>query len=370
MKFIKGLLIVAAVSALLSGCSPETGDQGTVKETPYVRSSSTVRKDSTTKSVITTQESYQLGTHIVISIYDEDQASNEVFDAVFDNIYEYEQMISKNIEQTVVDKINDNAGVEEVKVPDSLYNLVENAIHFSEISNGAFDVSIGPLVQLWGIGTSEAAVPETDAIEDAISKVDYHRIKLDSMEKTIYLEESGMIMDLGAIAKGYIADEVKSIILDHGYESAIINLGGNVLMVGNKPNSASWSVGVRNPLSDSSSHLGILSLNDNSIVSSGVYERFFEENGVRYHHLINPKTGYPEQNELMAVSIISNESMIGDALSTAVFVMGLDQGYDLVESLDGVEAIFILRDMRVVVTPDLKASFKLVDTDYTMDDHR
>lgn len=369
MKLVKFSLIITATALLLWGCAPDEPDHEPVGSTPYVRSSSTVRNDSATKSVITSQESYQLGTHIVISIYDENQASNEVFDAVFDEIYNYEQMISKNIDSTIVDQINVNAGVESVVVPEPLFKLIENALHFSEVSNGAFDVSIGPLVELWGIGTSDAAVPDPVSIDEAIAKVDFNKIHLDSDKMSVYLEEPDMIMDLGAIAKGYIADEVKQIILQHGYESAIVNLGGNVLMVGNKPNSVSWSVGVRNPLSESTSHLGILALNDNSIVTSGIYERFFEEDNVRYHHLINPRTGYPEQNELLAVSIISNESMIGDALSTAVFVMGLDKGYELVQSLENVEAIFILRDMRVIATPNIKSSFKLVNNDFVMEDY-
>ncbi|MBM7561870.1 FAD:protein FMN transferase [Fusibacter tunisiensis] len=363
MKRIGIFLVLLMSLGVLSGCqTKETSSE----ELPYARSESSVRKDKTTDRTITTQESYQLATRITISIYDEKEAPNSIFDAIFDLIAGYEDMISRNITDSYVSRINQAAGDAPVSVPDDLFNLIHQGITYADLSQGAFDISIGPLVNLWGIGTYEAKVPESSELEKALSKVDYHKIELDYDTKTVFLNEKDMFLDLGAIAKGYIADEIKALILEKGYTNAIINLGGNVLMVGNKPNSDYWSVGIRDPLSDSGTSLGILELNDNSVVSSGVYERFFEENGVRYHHLINPNTGYPEQNDLLAISIVSDVSVDGDALSTAVFVLGVEKGYELVESLEGVEALFIQSDKDIIVTPGLKSKFRLIDDTYKL----
>ncbi|HSN65976.1 MAG TPA: FAD:protein FMN transferase, partial [Fusibacter sp.] len=191
-------------------------------------------------------------------------------------------------------------------------------------------------------------------------------IVIDENEKTIFLPQKGMSLDLGAIAKGYIADRVKDLILEEGYESAIINLGGNVLTVGTKPNSDTWSIGVRDPESDAGSTMGILKLEDNSIVSSGIYERFFIEGDKRYHHLINPKVGYPEQNDMMSVSIISELSVDGDALSTTVFLLGLEAGFELVEELENIEAVFVMADRSVYITSGLGEKFILTNDNYTI----
>jgi thiamine biosynthesis lipoprotein len=175
-----------------------------------------------------------------------------------------------------------------------------------------------------------------------------------------------MEIDLGAIAKGYIADRLKDKIQAEGYDSAIINLGGNVLTVGRKPNSDNWNIGVRNPESDAGSTMGILKLVDNSIVSSGVYERFFVQDNVRYHHIINALTGYPEQNDMLSVSIVSDRSVDGDALSTTTFLLGLEKGYKYIESLDGIGAVFIMKDHSVYVTSNLADKFTLTNKEYTI----
>jgi thiamine biosynthesis lipoprotein len=173
-----------------------------------------------------------------------------------------------------------------------------------------------------------------------------------------------MKIDLGAIAKGYIADAIKQVILSRGYEHAIINLGGNVLTVGTKPNSDYWSVGVRDPNGGQSDIVGVLKLRDNSIVSSGVYERYFIEDGIRYHHILNPFTGYPEQNHLAAISIVSEKSIDGDGLSTSLFVMGLQEAYAYAETRDDIEVLFITDDNKIYYTDGLEEVFVPTNTLY------
>ena len=383
MKFKILGVAVLSMTILLSGCSNGTNVE-TTQEKPgqntttevteatsgeghtIVRSESTIRNDAKTQSIITSQSSFQIGTYITLSIYADHEVPNEVFDDLFGLIDRYEYMISKNIETSEVSAVNENAGKGPVKVSDAIAEMVLLGSEYSKDSNGLFDLSIGSLVDLWGIGTKEAHVPEMAEIESSMATVNYTKIKLDEENKTVFLEEEGMVLDLGAIAKGYIADRVKDMILEKGYTSAIVNLGGNVLTVGNKPNSDSWAIGVRDPRSDATTEMGILYLEDNSIVSSGVYERYFVEGDIRFHHIINPKTGYPEQNDMMSISIVSNSSVEGDALSTSVFLMGLEKGLSYIESREDVEAVFIMQDLSVYISSGLKDKFVLVNKDYTL----
>ncbi len=384
MKFLRVLIVTMSIALMVSGCNNnvETTESTAevvsevtnesvattevVEEHMIIKNEKAIKNDSKTNSIITSQESYQLGTYITLSIYADEEVPTEVFDKLFDLIDFYEYMISKNIVDTELNQINENAGIKPVKVNDELFEIIRLGIEFAGYSDGLFDITIGPLVDLWGIGTDSENIPTDVAIKEKMTVINYKKIVIDEDEKTVYLPEKNMALDLGAIAKGYIADRVKALILEEGYSSAIINLGGNVLTVGTKPNSDTWSIGVRDPESDAGTTMGILKLEDNSIVSSGIYERFFMEGDKRYHHLINPKIGYPEQNDIMSVSIISELSVDGDALSTTVFLLGLDAGYKLVEGLENIEAVFVLADHSVYITSGLGDKFILTNDSYTI----
>ena len=177
-------------------------------------------------------------------------------------------------------------------------------------------------------------------------------------------------MDLGAIAKGYTADEVKKVLLNNKINSALINLGGNVYAIGTNPDGDDWNIGIQNPLSTRGEYLGTISVTDKSIVTSGNYERFFIKDGIRYHHIFDPKTGYPAEEGLISTTIVSDKSIDGDALSTSTYILGLDKGIKLVESIKGVEAIFVTKDKKVYVTPGLKNNFKLTSKEFTYEKGR
>lgn len=343
-----------------------TTTETTTTEHKITRSESTIRNDSKTNSIITTQDSFQIGTYVTLSIYADAQVPDRVFDDLFGLIDKYEYMISKNIKGTELNQVNQNAGIAPVKVSKDIIEMIKLGLKYADVTKGRFDISVGPLVDLWAIGTDFAHLPTDAEIKEKMALIDYKKIVIDETKQTVYLPEKDMEIDLGAIAKGYIADRLKGLIQEEGYESAIINLGGNVLTVGTKPNSDNWNIGVRNPESNAGSTMGILKLTDNSIVSSGVYERFFIEDNVRYHHIINATTGYPEQNDMLSVSIISERSVDGDALSTTVFLLGLKEGYRYIESLDGVGAVFIMKDHSVYVTDSLQDKFTLTSKDYTI----
>lgn len=373
MKFKYVGVILLAFVMILSGCSFEK-EPMTSEGTPgdsessngYVRSESTIKNDATTGRIITSQSSYQIGTYITLSIYADQQVPDEAFDDFFELINYYENMVSKNIPTSEVSQINQNAGVQPVVVSSELMEMVKIGLGYASDSNGLFDVSIGSLVDLWGIGTENAKVPNEAELKESMATVDYKNIVIDEASKTVYLKDPGMIMDLGALAKGYIADRVKELIIEKGFDAAIVNLGGNVLTVGTKPNADFWRIGVRDPRSDTVTEMGILNLEDNSIVSSGVYERFFLEGEMRYHHIINPKTGYPEQNDMMSVSIVSKNSVDGDALSTTAFLMGLEEGLKYVESLEGIDAVVVMSDLSVYITSGLSEKFVIVNKDYEL----
>ncbi len=386
MKFLRLMVVTLIVTLIVAGCSNKDKTPGVTTEPTtqgvtdsvittevgqehiIIKNEKTIKNDSKTNSIITSQDSFQLGTYITLSLYADKEVPTEVFDRLFKLIDYYEYMVSKNIEGTELSQINKEAGIAPVKVDDDVIEMVRLGIKFADYSDGLFDISIGPLVDLWGIGTDLAHVPSEAEIKEKLALVDYKKIVLDENEKTVYLPEKNMALDLGAIAKGYIADRVKDLILKEGYESAIINLGGNVLTVGTKPNSDTWSIGVRDPESDAGTTMGILKLEDNSIVSSGIYERFFLEGDTRYHHLLNAKKGYPEQNNIMSVSIVSERSVDGDALSTTTFLLGLEAGYKLIESLENVEAVFVLADHSVYITSGLGDRFILTNESYTIKD--
>jgi len=205
---------------------------------------------------------------------------------------------------------------------------------------------------------------------EKLKLVDYKDIISDKKNSTIMLGRTNQAIDLGAIAKGYTADEVKKVLLSNKISSAIINLGGNVYALGNKLDGTSWNIGIQNPLSTRGEYLGTINVTDKSIVTSGNYERFFIKDGVRYHHIFDPKNGYPADKGVISTTIVSDKSIDGDALSTSTYILGLDKGLKLVESIKGVEGIFITNDKKVYVTPGLKDSFELTDKEFTYEKGR
>ena len=221
-------------------------------------------------------------------------------------------------------------------------NLIQEGIHYSELSGGAFDLTIEPVSALWDFKADKPTVPSSDAIAHAVSHVDY--TKIDIQDNTVTLEDPEAGIDLGAIAKGYIADQVKTYLKKQGIKHAIINLGGNVDVIGTKPDGSKYNIGIQKPFDESGEAITSVQLKDQTVVTSGIYERYFKKNGKLYHHILDPRTGYPCENNLYSVSIITDSSTKADALSTTCFLLGYEKGMELIQSMDGVEAIFITDD--------------------------
>ena len=258
----------------------------------------------------------------------------------------YEQLLSRTVEGSDVWRIN-HAGGQPVEVSNETLEILDVARQVSERSGGMFDVTIAPVSTMWDFTSGAAVVPEADAIAEAATLVDYTKVKTDDGLVTL---PEGMMIDLGGIAKGYIADAVKGYLAERGVESAVLSFGGNIVTIGLKPDGSPWKVGIQDIDKPTGEYM-LVSLNyGGSTVTSGIYERGFESGGVYYHHILDPNTGWPVQNELASVTIFSDSSMWGDALATAAFSLGTEAGTRLIEGIDGVEAVFIARDRSVSAT--------------------
>jgi thiamine biosynthesis lipoprotein len=309
---------------------------------------------------------FVLGT--VCSIRLLDGASKAALDAAFDRLFEIEATMSVNTPGTIVGGVNEAAGTQAVKVPQDVLEVTRRALYYAELTNRAFDPTIGPIVKLWNIGLDGERVPEHWEIEQALPLVDARAVRIDEKASTIYLPTSGMLLDLGGIAKGYAADEVGRILARHGVKAAVVDLGGNVKVVGKKPDGSKWRIGVQNPSDSRGAYIGIASLGEGAtVVTSGIYERFFiDTDGRSYHHIFDTRTGYPVEGDLFSVTVISTASMDADGLSTAFFALGLQKGMALAESQEGVEAIFIDSANRVYLSSGLPGLFNLTDRNYTL----
>ncbi|WP_425446466.1 FAD:protein FMN transferase [Dethiothermospora halolimnae] len=317
---------------------------------------------SNNKNTPISKTNFYLDTVITIKLYD--NVDDTIFNKVFDRIEEIENKMTINKNTSEVIDINSNSGENFVKVSRDTFNVIEKSLYYSELSKGYFDITVGPIVKLWNIGSDDARVPTKDEIKATLPKVDYKKILINKDTKEVMLKDKGMVIDLGGIAKGYVADEVKNLLVDNGVEHGIINLGGNVYTLGTKVDGSKWKIGIQNPLETRGAYIGTVSVSNKSIVTSGIYERFFEKDGKRYHHILSPFTGYPVNNNLSGVSIISDKSIDGDALSTSIFSIGLKEGKKIIENLDGVDAIFITKDKKISITSGLKDNFELVNNSF------
>ncbi|MDD2972206.1 MAG: FAD:protein FMN transferase [Lachnospiraceae bacterium] len=278
----------------------------------------------------------------VISITLYDQSKEALIDDAFQECDRYEHLLSRTLEGSDIWNINHSQGNPVTVAPETA-SLISTSLSYCDITNGAIDITLAPLSDLWNFSSDAPKhIPVDDAVKNCLKNVDYHAVTVSG--NTVTLSNPNAAIDLGFIAKGYIADQLKTYLLAHGVTSGIINLGGNVLTIGDKPDHSTYQIGIQKPFDSRNTPIVTVPVSDSSMVSSGVYERYFEENGKLYHHILDPFTGYPYENHLLGVSILSHTSVEGDGLSTSCFVLGLDKGMELIESLDHVEALFITDD--------------------------
>lgn len=296
-----------------------------------------------------TKSAFFFDTVITITIYS--AKDSDVLDACFEFCEIFENTISKTITTSDVYRINTAQG-KTVEVSDTTIDLLEKSIYYSELTDGAFDITVNPLTRLWNTKENHSTVPSNSEIQTALCHVDYKNIQING--NLVTLSDPNASIDLGGIAKGYAADYLKSYLEDNGVESALINLGGNVLTIGKKPDNSSFEIGIQKPFAKDNLTITSVIANDSSVVTSGIYERYFTIDGERYHHIIDPNSGFPSNNGLLSATILSASSTEGDALSTACMVLDYEDALQLIRSLDDVEAIFITENYEIIDTRSIK----------------
>ena len=294
------------------------------------------------KSEPMTKTGFYFDTVITITLYNYSEES--LLDDCFSIAEKYEKMFSATLPDSEISNINQAKG-SPVTVSDETIALLKKGLEYCELSNGGFDITIGKLSSLWNFTDNEdGSLPDPDAIAEAVSTVNYQNIHISGNEVT--LSNPKTAIDLGGIAKGYIADQMKAYLNENGITSGTINLGGNVLCLGPKSDGSNYRIGIQRPFDTQGTAAAVVEVQGETVVSSGIYERYFERDGTIYHHILNPDTGYPYENQLLGVTIICPNSVDGDGLSTTCFSLGLEDGMDFIETLKDTEAVFITKDYK------------------------
>ncbi len=264
---------------------------------------------------------------------------NAYIDTAMAEITRIEKLISDWDPTSQTSEINRNAGIRPVKVDKELFDLIQRSIAISKLTDGAFDISYASMDKIWKFDGSMTAMPSPDEIQASVERVGYEKIILDLDSQTVFLSEKGMKIGFGAIGKGYAADKAKQLLMEKGVIAGIMNASGDMNTWGKQPDGTDWMVAITNPMNKDNA-FGILPLKQGAVVTSGDYEKFVEFNGVRYGHIINPKTGYPATG-IISVTIFAVSAELADALATAVFVLGTEVGLDRINQLPDVECIIV-----------------------------
>ncbi len=340
IKRIALLLLTVIMITALPGCAAATQD-------PVAR------------------QSFYFDTICSITIYDMEKMTEEsaakAIDKAFKLCAHYESLLSRTKEGTDIYRIN-NAGGEPVECDPETIDVISKGLYYSELSGGLFDITIGKVTDLWDFHAEEPVVPDNDALRNAVATVGWNKVIIDG--NTVALTDPETHIDLGGIAKGYIADRVGETLEESGVTSAVISLGGNVVCLGSKYVSKNenkpFRVGIEKPYSNQSEIVGIVAAEDETVVTSGVYQRYFEEDGILYHHILNASTGYPAESDIVGVTLKAGKGRSADcdALATIFLILGEEKAMEMAQRTEGVEAFFILTDGRFASTDGMEVIFE------------
>lgn len=336
-RFAAGAL---ALTLLLSGCTPAAEPT----PTPAVTASSSDVAENTI---------FAMDTVMSFRIYGAN--GEEMLEKISSEINSMENILSVTREGSDVWSLDHSDGAA-VKVNDYTKNLLELAQTLGDRTNGALDVTMYPVVKAWGFTTSEYRIPAEEELSALLERVGYDKVTVKGNSVTL---PADMEMDLGSIAKGYAGEVAADLLRENGVTSALLNMGGNVQTVGSKPDGSAWRIGIQDPNEPTGSYLGVLQLTDQAAVTSGGYQRYFEEDGVRYWHIMDPATGAPSRSGLVSVTIVGDKGGMCDGLSTSLFVMGLERAVEDWKTYGDYEAILVDEDNNVWITAGLKDTFTL-----------
>ena len=308
---------------------------------------------------------FMMDTNVTVKMVTDDQEKAEsISRKVFQEMDEIAQTMDRGVEGSDIWKINRYAGIKPVEVSSETMMLLEKAVEVGEETDGAFDITIAPLVDLWGFYDPEGRdmkdrvrVPEAEEIEEVLSLIDYSKVELHKETREVYLPKEDMQLELGGIAKGFVVDRGVEVLQEEGLENAFIN-AGDIRVMGENEDGEPWRIGIRKPHGQSGELLGELKLTDAGVDTSGNYERYFEEDGKKYHHILDPQSGFPAP-DLHSVTGVSSCATRADALSTAAFIMGPQKGLNFAEEAPDLEAVLVKEDDEVLITSGIKETYKL-----------
>lgn len=293
-----------------------------------------------------------MGTLVEISVVEKDKDLAQLaIQNAFNEIQRIEKLMSTHIPSSEISKINESAGLQPLPVSPEVYEVIERALYWAEQTNGALDISLAPVQELWGFDGDHPSLPDKDAIKQVLPKVDYRKIQLEN--QTVFLMETGMRLHLGAIAKGYAVDRAIKILQDSNIHHALINAGGDLKTLGRRADQTTWKIGLQHPRKPESI-LASFSLSEKAVATSGDYQKYFDQNGTRYHHIMNPKTGFPVLG-VMSATVVTETVMDADALSTALFVMGTKKGLALIDNLKSAEGLIMAQDKSIHLSRGMKS---------------
>lgn len=330
-KLIKAVLFLLIIIASLSSCSSDVP----VKKTDYL-----------------------LGTIVSITVYDCDNG-NEIIEECFEMVRELENKVSPADKSSVVSHLNNSALNCWINIDSEVYALIKDSMEYCIESEGAFDIGLGRVIDLWGIGTDRQAVPNLNELEPYMGFKCFEHVFLNDEQCSVLFDDERVSINLGACAKGYAVNKTVEFLKQKGVESALIDFGGNIFAIGNK-NGKGFDIGIANPGNDNIGGV-INNLSDISVVTSGDYQRYFEQNGKRYHHIIDSNTAFPAESGVRSITVICADSFKGDCLSTAAFVLGAEKGKELLDKMNCGYVFFT--DSGVIVSENLKDSFSLINDD-------
>lgn len=347
---MKQKIVIACVclsaSLLMGGCNNTKQDTTTETKSTQTESDGDVSDKEASKDI------FAMDTYMTVTAYG-DQAQEAVNEAGAE-IERLDNMLSTGNEESEIAKLNQSGSA---TLSEDAGYLVERALELNEETGGAFDIAIYPIMEAWGFPTQNYQVPTEDTLQSLLKLCDVSGITYDKDNRNISFNQEGMKIDLGGIAKGYTSSRIMEIYKENNISSGLVNLGGNVQALGTKTDGSKWRVAVQSP-DDSDDYLGVLSIEDKAVITSGGYERYFEQDGKTYHHIIDPQTGYPAENGLTSVTIVSEDGTLADGLSTSLFIMGKDKAIEFWRAHSNeFDAIILTDDGKIYVTEGIQDDF-------------
>lgn len=341
MRFIKAFSVLILI-IMLVGCSNEN----------EVNTSKTTSTTTVNDAIPASKEFFAMDTYMEVDAYG-DNGEKAVAKAEKE-VNKLDSILSTGKSTSEISKLNKNK--KQVVSADTM-SLIKESVKISKETNSAFNPTIYPLMELWGFTTKNYYVPKDNEIKTLLNHMDIDNIKIDESKNEVSFKDSNMKIDLGAIAKGYTSSKIIDIFKENNIKSGMVTLGGNVQVLGKKPDDSLWKVGIQNPIGEDE-YLGVLQTSDKAVITSGGYERNFTKNGKTYHHILDPSNGYPANNGLTSVTIISSDGTLADALSTSLFVMGKDKAIDFYKKSNyNFDFILYTSDNKLIISDGVEDTF-------------